>query len=589
MSRASAATGLADAAATCGLYDMRRRLQGWSRGIPAGGRGVIFNRTFQHRSGRVISLGRVVLAAVFLVGIWIDPSQPSRLAGTAYAVLGAYLLASVIYFAATWSNWRLEVQLAAPAHVADMVIFGVMVFLTEGYTSPFFSFFVFILLSATIKWGPRVTALSAVVVILLFFAAGLLALELGYGGFELRRFIFRGSYLSVLSLVMIWFSVNGSADRRERDFDVDAIPEGGSAEPHIRQALQHVARETGARRVVMVWWEKEEPWTIVSRLEGGAYATDRYPPGAFGTIVHRRLSGSPFVFDVAGMKALVGGAGRHELVGVSEPIDPRLVQEIEPTEGLCFPVDSHAYAGVVFVLDIAGLCSDDLKGAERLEGAVSSILKRSSMIRLTEESAAARTRLALARDLHDGVAQLLAGTSMRLEALKRVAGSSGAVAKEVDSLQHELTLEQRGLRALIARVREGEELGDATDLRHGIAELADRLSRQWGVACRLDVVQEKLEVPRALEHDVHHLVREAVANAVRHGSATAVSIALEQEGGELRLTVSDNGSGFCSSQSESARPRSLSERVEHLGGSLAVSSESAGSRLEITIPGRRHP
>src|SRR5688500_13809968 len=104
---------------------------------------------FQHRSGRVIALGRLVLAAVFLLAIRLDPTQPSHFENATYAILVAYLAWAAAYLAMTWSNWWLERRLALAAHILDIAMFGIMVYLTEGYTSPFFTFFVFILLSAT--------------------------------------------------------------------------------------------------------------------------------------------------------------------------------------------------------------------------------------------------------------------------------------------------------------------------------------------------------------------------------------------------------------------------------------------------------
>ena len=52
-----------------------------------------------------------------------------------------------------------------------------MVLLTEGYTSPFFIFFMFLLLSAAIRWGWRETALTAVLVTVLYLIVGLIAVK----------------------------------------------------------------------------------------------------------------------------------------------------------------------------------------------------------------------------------------------------------------------------------------------------------------------------------------------------------------------------------------------------------------------------
>ena len=106
---------------------------------------------FQHPSGRVIALGRLILAALFLLAIWIDASQPARAPAATYVVLAAYVAFAAAIVVATWSNWWLDAKLAGPAHAVDIILFTLLVLLTEGYTSPFFTFFMFVLLSAATR------------------------------------------------------------------------------------------------------------------------------------------------------------------------------------------------------------------------------------------------------------------------------------------------------------------------------------------------------------------------------------------------------------------------------------------------------
>ena len=138
-----------------------------------------------------------MLAAVFLLAIRLDPTQPSHFENATHPILAAYLVWTAVYLLMTWNDWWLERRLAVVAHVVDIAMFGVMVYLTEGYTSPFFTFFAFILLSATIKWGWRETAMTAVAVTLLFLGAGLAAINWGTGGTEVRAAAVPSTYLVV--------------------------------------------------------------------------------------------------------------------------------------------------------------------------------------------------------------------------------------------------------------------------------------------------------------------------------------------------------------------------------------------------------
>ena len=58
-----------------------------------------------------------------------------------------------------------------PVHFVDMAVFTAIVFSTNGYTSPFFLFFILPLLSAAIRWGWRETALTATALILFYLVA----------------------------------------------------------------------------------------------------------------------------------------------------------------------------------------------------------------------------------------------------------------------------------------------------------------------------------------------------------------------------------------------------------------------------------
>jgi signal transduction histidine kinase len=537
---------------------------------------------FQNRSGRVISLSRALLATVFLLAIWLDPSQPALAPGQAYTILFLYVLLSAALFAATWNNWWLDVRLALPAHVLDIAVFSVMVFLTEGYTSPFFTFFVFLLLSATIRWGWRETAITAGVVILLFYVAGTAALEWSNGQFDSTRFIIRGTYLLVLSLVLIWFGINLQKRRRGRHL----LGSGTSSDPEIEGTLRYAAAQTRAGRLVFAWWDNEEPWINVARLDDGSFSQTRHGPTAFGQVVNPRIEGTPFLFDARTDRILRERAGKKELLRCEPPVDDKFASQFGIQSGLAIPVASSEYGGEIFALDVPGLCADDLGLAVRLSSEVSSALERSASVASSEHGAEARTRLALARDLHDSIVQLLAGTSFRLQAIKNAATAGQDVSSDIDALQQELSQEQKELRSFISELRRKGGFSTNSDLAAGLPKLLERLSRQWGIACELEPLSHPIPGSVGLEHDMHQLIREGVANAVRHGSAHRVVISVRPDVEGVHLQIADTGTGFKGQAGDTNQPGpwSLAERVRSLGGSLAIRSSSQGSNVMITLP-----
>ncbi len=120
-----------------------------------------------------------MLALLYLLAVWTDPSPPARSPQTTYALMAVYIFFAASMAALTWSNWWRDARLAGPAHAVDIVMFTALVLLTEGYTSPFFIFFMFVLLAAAFRWNWHATALTATLLTLLYLVAGLIVKNSG--------------------------------------------------------------------------------------------------------------------------------------------------------------------------------------------------------------------------------------------------------------------------------------------------------------------------------------------------------------------------------------------------------------------------
>jgi signal transduction histidine kinase len=205
------------------------------------------------------------------------------------------------------------------------------------------------------------------------------------------------------------------------------------------------------------------------------------------------------------------------------------------------------------------------------------------MASLARSSAVSDIRNALARDLHDSVAQFLAGTLFRLEALRRWLREGNNPDGEINAMKEALRREQAQLRLMVDRLRRGEEGDRRTDLAEEIETLLEEMGHHWHISTRMDIDARPVPVPMQLAYELRQVVREAVANAARHGQCSHVGISLAREAdGQLKLSIGDNGKGF-PLEAGAPRPRSISERVEALGGRLNISNAGPGARLEIII------
>ncbi|HJY80599.1 MAG TPA: sensor histidine kinase [Candidatus Binatia bacterium] len=215
-----------------------------------------------------------------------------------------------------------------------------------------------------------------------------------------------------------------------------------------------------------------------------------------------------------------------------------------------------------------------------------------------QQAAAAEERIRLARDLHDGPLQSLAGAGLQMETVRRLLDQDLHTAREgLLDLQRQLVAEQRDLRFLIQELKPAPLSSSEADfhLAARLHELGAQIERQWNLSVALRLEPPGAEIPAALTHDLYRIVHEALINAARHAHATAVQVTLRGEDTQVQLTVADNGRGFpFHGHYDFARltalnlgPVMLKERIAALGGSLTLDSSEDGARLYITLPFRQ--
>jgi signal transduction histidine kinase len=122
-------------------------------------------------------------------------------------------------------------------------------------------------------------------------------------------------------------------------------------------------------------------------------------------------------------------------------------------------------------------------------------------------------------------------------------------------------------------------------LHVALARAAEEVAGRLGAQLELDI-DEHVSVPPAWEEALPRILREAVANAVRHGRAQTVSVHLRDADG-IWLRVTDDGNGFdvADVPDTSFGLIGMKERAESLGGDFKVSSEPGrGTTVEVLLP-----
>jgi len=533
----------------------------------------MFDDVLKHRSGRVIALARVVLAAVFLFAIWVDPSQPAQAVGATYSLLVIYVLAAAAVAVLTWNGWWFDARLAAPMQVVDIIVFTLLVLTSDGYTSPFFVFFVFLVLSAAIRWGWRETALTAIPVTLLYVAAGFAAGSQTGTNFDLQRFIIRAGNLVVLSGVLIWFGVNHGFSGL-RSLKNDLLRDVSPGESPLESAITGAAAATGAQRALLLWRGRgSSQWLAIAR-DGAKFSTTALTSPL-------ELQRGPFLFDIKRNRGLCRGPSRHMRLSTAQAlVDRKTAGENGIEEGLGVPVGTAAGEGLLLLGGIRGLCTDHIEFGETVSNAVAAHIQRHALLAAVEDGAIARARLSLARDLHDSIVQFLAGATFRIEAITRALRAGDRPERELKDLKQLLLHEQQELRSEIGALR--SETIALQKLAGDVDALWDRLEMQWDIKCLFSAEVPGTSAPMRLHLDTHQLIREAVANAVRHARAKSVTVQFTADESDLRLDISNDGGG--SERLKDGMPWSLRERVDEANGTLMLASRETGTDVSITLP-----
>lgn len=201
-------------------------------------------------------------------------------------------------------------------------------------------------------------------------------------------------------------------------------------------------------------------------------------------------------------------------------------------------------------------------------------------------------RAALARDLHDSLAQSLAYMKIQVGRLKPLVDDPqrGGEAREVlAELREGLDSAYRQLRELLTTFRlriEGEGLAAA------LAATANEFSSRGGIPIALDV--HLAGCPLTANEEIHTLqiVREALSNVLNHAQARHAEIAVVcNSDGSVSATVTDDGKGI--RQAAGAHHYGMAimqERAKSLGGQLTVENlPTLGARVSLRfMPSARH-
>ncbi|BBE72523.1 HAMP domain-containing sensor histidine kinase [Oharaeibacter diazotrophicus] len=309
----------------------------------------------------------------------------------------------------------------------------------------------------------------------------------------------------------------------------------------------------------------------------GALRIDADPARPVDRLYADTLAGAAALLALAGLCALLADRTFRRLTG---PLD-RLRLRLEQAGGGDFSVR----AGIAAPDDVA------VVGAafDRMVGRLAEVRARDARIAAQMAEAEDEERRALARDLHDEIGPLLLAIDVDAAAIRDLAagppdpGRDAAILERARTAGAAVAAVKRQVRALLGQLRPGstQTIGLAQTIHDQVAFFALHHPRvDFAVAVPEEGFGESVDVALAA------IVREAVANALKHGHPTRIEIEVALRDERIRLKVADDGGGLKRPAGEGWGIVGMGERAAALGGRLSVDNrfDVPGVVVSAVIP-----
>jgi signal transduction histidine kinase len=545
------------------------------------------NRLNAFNSTRLIASGRLLLAEFLLFYATSDPEGFGFQWKFDDMFAFGYSILALLVLVVAWRSWWADFILFPAIFAVDILVFLTMPWALSIDGSNFSAAAVptasFILLCSSVRWNARSTVIFALALNLASLALALVGPEniivgksasLGaISSLELRHLML----LALVSVFIVWAGLRLN-DPHPGKF---APRWDGGGSTFAAEAVEAAMKASGASGGAIAWTrEDESEATIVVRQPQGPVTVDRI---AADRIALRGLEDAPILFDLARRRVIRFTPDQEFAAHRPAELDRGMLERLGFASGISIPLRGVTGTGQLVLTGIPLLSWDHLRSVNALASEVTHAIDGTVFEQAARDAALVRLRQAVARDLHDSVAQSLAGARFWLQALKARAARDQDLVTEIEQVEEALVTENLHIRALIEQLRREERARGLRDLTADLDDLLTTLSLHWRIETERKGPSGPYPVPYQLSFDVQQVVREAIANAVRHGRASRVGLEFKPNGTGFDLSIRDNGSGF-GKTNPAPSPVSITERVALLGGTLEIITSDEGARLDMHIP-----
>ena len=552
------------------------------------------------RVERILAGARVFLAATAAVVVYLDPSDPTLFADSAQSVLVVYTIVGVVVLAALkWRpadvvGWRMAL------HAVDLAAAALITSLTAGPGSPFFVFFIFILLAAALRWGSGPTVMTGAAAIAWYLAEGLLEARFTMTDAEVMRFFMRAAYLLVATLVFAQLA--GTLGMFYTESEVLSgilarVKRGEGFTTTLQDVLEQCLQHTRAKHAWLVLKDEDTArvysWRVRAKQEAESKPALTELATSDGEALFAALPSEVSIWNTGSVRGdamkLYGLDESGTLTSLSVPAKPHrdLLAAEHADSYTALRVQLAGWDGCLFLFGAPTADEAALRFLRRLAVHIAPAMHSQYLAARVRSRIGDLERARLARELHDGLIQSLIGLEMQLDALRRRT-TPPAIGEELQTIQarlHDSILDTRDLMAHLKPQTHGRE-----SLLSELTVLIERFRHDTGIDARLVCNVDEVDCSARTSQELARIVQEALVNVRKHAGARNVVVRITRGDDHWTLSIDDDGRGFAFSgrltQEELDRQRRgpvvIKERVRAIGGELSIESEPGrGARLTI--------
>ena len=535
------------------------------------------------RIERIIILSRVALASFSLLAVWLDPVEPYGIAVLTNKILAVYLVYALLLVPVFWWFPLGVEKMGLITHVIDIIAFTALVAITEGSISPFFTYFVFTLFCAALRWQKEGIVMTALA-FLSFYTSISFSLEIARNDpdFQLNRFIIRNVNLITIALLLVFLT---TYEKRVRE-DLNKLSNWpyltnlfADPDSYISDTLIYAAEVMSVPRTLMIWEEHEEPIRHIACLSSDGFLWRQIPPDLYEPLVDEQLNNGHFICRHATetKESILYNDGKKFEYIYDLRLNPELRRQYNIDSVIGLSMEGQEFRGTLMFLDKKSMIPDDLTLGILVSHQIAAVLDQLYSHLKLQKTAASEERVKMARDLHDGLLQTLTGIALQIETIRRTTEQEApTIQKGLSDLQSLIVTEQRELRGFIQKLKPAaiayENIIPKLDSR--LHNITKTIKQQWGLDVSISMPSNDSPLPQSLQEEIYSLVREALVNSARHAQATKVQASIGLARDAVFITISDNGRGFpfqgryglAEMEAMHQGPKSIKERITALQG-----------------------